>query len=154
MAKKFFYFVLVYTAFAGQLCATEQIGIQNAWLPEAPPVMKIMAGYLVIKNPTDKIVNIVKVTSPDFQTVEMHESVIKDGMARMIKQPQVAIPAKSQIEFKSGGLHLMLINKKRKLKTGDEVLLTFEFDKGKKVTTKAMVKPASADTMDHSHHQH
>ncbi len=152
--RKIISVILFCFVFDTQGYAKDRVSIHDAWVPEAPPVVKTMAGYLVVKNPTDKEVSIIKVSSPDFRTVEMHKSIIKEGMARMIKQDKVVIRAKSQVEFKSGGLHLMLIGAKRRLKAGNEIPLTFEFDNGKKFSTKAIVKPASADTMDHSHHHH
>ena len=45
-----------------------------------------MAGYLTIHNPTSTVIVIDKVTSTGFETVEMHETIEKDGMARMVKK--------------------------------------------------------------------
>lgn len=152
--RKIVFVILFCFVFSAQGYAKDEVSIHDAWIPEAPLVVKTMAGYLTAKNSTDKKISIIKVSSPDFKTVEMHKSIIKDGMARMIKQNKVVIRAKSQVEFKSGGLHLMLMGAKRKLKTGSEITLMFEFDNGNKLSTKAMVKPASAETIDHTRHRH
>lgn len=134
--------------------AIDGIKISNAWVPQGPPVIKVMAGYLVAENATDKPVSIVKVSSSVFEKVEMHKSITKDGLASMVRQDKVTIPAKSEIEFKSGGLHLMLIGKKDKLITGSKVPLVIELDNGQQLSVTAMVKSAGTDTIDHSHHHH
>lgn len=135
--------------------AGESVKVTDAWIPEAPPVVKVMAGYLKISNPTSNDVVINQVTSADFETVEIHQTVEKDGMARMLKQDKLVVPAGSEVIFKRGGLHLMLINKKRALKKGDKVELNFSIatDAGTgKLKASAEVKEAAID--DHSHHHH
>ncbi len=131
--------------------AGADVVISNAWVPEAPPVARVMAGYMTLKNTTDKDINITAVSSPDFKNVEMHRTETKDGMARMVEQKSLALPANGETIFKPGGLHLMLINPKRKLARGDSVTLMITADK-KQITLKAQIKEATLD--DHSTHQH
>ena len=38
--------------------AADSITIENAWSPEAPPVAKVLAGYMKINNHTDKDIKI------------------------------------------------------------------------------------------------
>ena len=54
-------------------------------------------------------VRITRVTSPEYGSVEMHETVIEDGVARMSALGQVVLPAGSAVEFEPGGKHLMLM---------------------------------------------
>jgi len=153
--KRFFFPVLVYITFSAQSYASDLVRISNAWVPEAPPVIKVMAGYLVAENTSDKPVSIMNVSSSEFGHVEMHKSILKDGMAHMVKQDKVTISAKSKVEFKSGGLHLMLIGAKRSFTAGSKIPLVLEFDNGEKQSVVAIVKPAGSDgIVDHSHHHH
>ncbi len=46
--------------------AGENITIQNAWLREAPPTIKKMAGYLEIENSSDKTLTLISAESSDF----------------------------------------------------------------------------------------
>ena len=47
------------------------------------PGMKMSAGYLVLTNNTDEPIRITSVSSPQFAAVEIHETKIEDGIARM-----------------------------------------------------------------------
>lgn len=149
-------YLAVFTLLISNLVsAAEPVQIHDAWIPEVPPFMKVMAGYFQAHNSSEQSITISKVSSPDFQNVEIHESVVRDGVARMQKQDSATIPAKSSIEFKPGGLHLMLIKSKRRLRKGHEVKLIFELSNGDSLTAMANVKPADAQSGsgDHSNHR-
>jgi len=66
------------------------------------------AGYLSLSNATSQKILITKVMSPDFESVEMHESVLEDGISRMYKLDEVAILPNRTIRFEPGGKHLMI----------------------------------------------
>jgi len=131
--------------------AGDDLTITDAWVPEAPPVASVMAGYMTLKNISDKEITVTTVSSPDFKKVEMHRTETKDGMARMIEQKSIVVPAHAETIFKPGGLHLMLIKPQRKLARGDSVTLIISAGK-QKITLKALIKEASLD--DHSSHEH
>lgn len=155
LMKKFCLYLLsivsVISVLSPPVIAKEALEIRDAWIPLAPPVVKVMAGYLTIHNPTSTAIVIDKVTSTGFETVEMHETIEKDGMARMVKKNKMTVPAKSDVIFKRGGLHLMLINPKQSLKKGEKVTLSFSTNTGV-VSVSAEVKEAAIE--DHSHHHH
>ena len=155
LMRKFYLSLLSLTIMFATLTSTAfakgALEITDAWIPLAPPVVKVMAGYLTIHNPTSKAIVIDKVTSTGFETVEMHETIEKDGMARMVKKDKMTVPAKSNVIFKRGGLHLMLINPKQSLKKGEKVTLRFSTNTGV-VSVSAKVKEATIE--DHSHHHH
>jgi len=131
--------------------AEDTLQFNDAWIPEAPPVVKVMAGYVKIKNLTATAIDINKVTSPDFEKVEMHLTIEKNGMSHMQKQDAVGIAANDEIIFQPGGLHLMLINAKHGMKRGDKITLNFSTNKNT-FTVMAEIKEAVIE--DHSHHHH
>jgi copper(I)-binding protein len=92
------------------------------------PGMNMTAGYLTLSNNASQKVIITQVTSPQFESVEMHESVIEDGMARMYPLGDMAILAKSSVVFQPGGKHLMLIRP-----IGEFDTVTLDFYAGKAV---------------------
>ena len=57
--------------------------------------MPMAAGYLRIGNRSGGDVRITRVTSPEYGSVEMHETVIEDGVARMSALGRVVLPAGS-----------------------------------------------------------
>jgi copper(I)-binding protein len=73
------------------------------------PGMQMTAGYLTLHNNSGEDIEIGRVTSPQFGKVEMHETVIADGVASMSALGTVVIPAGSSLQFRPGGKHLMLM---------------------------------------------
>jgi copper(I)-binding protein len=52
----------------------------------------------------------------------------------------IPIQAKSMLEFKPGGYHVMVMNLKKDLKKGDSAEFTLHFKYGGNITVKAPVK--------------
>ena len=108
-------------------CSNENknsITINDAWIREAPPNASAMAGYLTITNTTkqDRILTFAK--SKQFNAVEIHRTIIKDGVAKMRRQDEINIPAGSSLELRPGDFHLMLMSPKQNFKTDDEIIVT------------------------------
>ena len=78
------------------------------------PVSHISAGYLSLANNTDNAIIITRVVSTEFESVEIHESSITDGVAKMRRVDQLTIPANSITLLERGGLHLMLMRPRDK----------------------------------------
>jgi len=78
------------------------------------PVSNMSAGYLSLANNTNKEIIITRVASAEFESVEIHESSIVDGIAKMRRVDQLTIPANSITLLERGGLHLMLMRPRDK----------------------------------------
>lgn len=87
-----------------------------------PPGMKMSAGYLTLHNNTSAAITITRVSSPQFESVEMHETIIRDGISRMVALGEVTIPAEDSVSFKPGARHLMLMRP-----TGELATVSLEF---------------------------
>jgi hypothetical protein len=131
--------------------AADVLVIRDAVVPEKPPSVTVMGGFMSIENPTDKEIRIVNISSSQFDHVEMHQTLIKDNLARMIKQDALIVPANGKLELKRGSHHLMLFNPKIKFKSGDAVELVLTLHNGTSQKIVAKVMPATLDD-DHSHH--
>lgn len=107
--------------------------VEKPWIREAPPGMKILAGYMMLENEKNGALNMVGASSADFESIEIHHTIIKDDMAGMIQQQSVRIPRFSTVKFEPNGLHLMLINPRRELRQGDKVRITLKFSNYRKV---------------------
>lgn len=133
--------------------ADEVLVVQDAWIPEAPPVAMMNAGYLVIKNNGKQPIDIVGAQSDAYGDVEIHKSITtKDGMARMIKQDKITVAPGKEVKFERGGLHLMLMQPKHALKVGDTVKMELITKDQQHVAFTAMVKAPTLGEHDHSHH--
>lgn len=134
--------------------ADSALKIENAWSPEAPPVAKVMAGYMTINNITNKDVKIISAKSNLFKTVEIHLTQMKDGMMNMVKQENLAVKANNHIELKSGGLHMMLIGKLKPITKGMTIPVTLTLNTNEKINISLKVKIDNEPKMMHHHHHH
>jgi copper(I)-binding protein len=89
------------------------------------PGTEMRAGYLALTNNTNVAIIIDGITSPDFATVQMHETLIEDGIASMRALKRLPIQAGQTVLFERGGKHLMLMQPVSDL---DEVTLQFYSD--------------------------
>lgn len=80
------------------------------------------AGYLSITNNTDDMISITRVESTHFESVQIHESVLEDGIAKMHRLDALTIPAHSTVKLEPGGKHLMLM---RPTGTSNQISLSF-----------------------------
>ena len=71
--------------------------------------MPMAAGYLRIGNRSGNDIRITRVSSPEYGSVEMHETVIEDGVARMRAIPVLEVADGETVVFERGGKHLMLM---------------------------------------------
>jgi copper(I)-binding protein len=112
----------------------------DPWVRSAPPAMKMHAGYLVIMNPTGKAVDLVGVASSQYKMAELHLSKVEDGIATMVKQDQISVPANGELAFAPGGFHVMLMHPRKPIKTGDTIDITLKFSDGSSLAVKAPVQ--------------
>lgn len=110
------------------------VAIMNAWVREADAKAKVNAGYMTLVNVDAGNVTLVKVESEAFEKIEVHEMAMVDGFMEMNEITDLVIPAKGQVQFKPGGMHLMLKKPRRHLTTGQKVELALTFKSGKKQT--------------------
>ncbi|MDJ0751368.1 MAG: copper chaperone PCu(A)C [Woeseiaceae bacterium] len=73
------------------------------------PGMKMGAAYFVLTNNTDEPIRITSVTSPQFAAIEIHETRIEDGIARMREIDALVVPPRGTVTLERGGKHLMLM---------------------------------------------
>lgn len=134
------------TAAAGELM------VVDAWVREAPPGATVLAGFLVIQNHSPQDRELVGAESADLGRVELHRTVVEGGVARMLPQQSIPVPAGGQLDLKPGGYHLMLMQPKRPLAEGDSVSLTLRFDDGSTQAVSMPVRKAQA-TGGHQMHE-
>ena len=114
--------------------------VRDAWARPAS-VGENGAAYFVIENGTAAGDTLLNVNSEIASASEVHMSMMMDsGVMAMQMQDSVPIPAGSKVEFKPGGLHVMLVGLTQDLKVGDTITLTLKFEKAGTVTSELPVK--------------
>jgi len=138
--------------FLNRASAGENITVQNAWIREAPPTIKIMAAYLQIENSSDKALTLISAESTEFERIEFHLSQIEDGVARMRQQNQIIITPNTIFSFEPGGYHMMLINNSSPMREGKITSVKLTFEDGETYNFDTVVKRADSSEMHHHEH--
>ena len=114
--------------------------VQDAWARPAA-IGENAAAYFTIENGTSSSDALLSVSSDIAAAAELHMSMTRDNdVMSMEMQESVQIPGGDQVEFKPGGLHVMLVDLNRDLKVGDTVALTLSFRNAGNVTIDVFVK--------------
>ena len=88
------------------------------------------AAYMKLSNPSGSPLTISSFSSPQFGSIEMHETVTADGIARMSVLETLVIPGRSVRSLETGGKHLMLLEPRQGLIPGQPVTLEIHYDDG------------------------
>jgi len=148
-----FFSLLILSVLLGTASAqSTTVTVEDPWVREGPPGMAMLAGFMVVRNAGKEARSITAAEGPDYDHVEMHRSITKDGMARMIPQQSIPIPPGGAVTLKPGDYHLMLMQPKRALVAGDNTEITLILDDGTRLSINAPVKKGDSDMMHHHHH--
>lgn len=107
-------------------CAPKEgIEIRDAWIRSAPQGGN-SALYFVIHNYSadDELVG---VSTEIADAAEIHESSMVDDVMQMRMLESVPLVSGEDVEFASGGLHVMLVGLKEEAKVGDMVEVVLHF---------------------------
>jgi copper(I)-binding protein len=119
-----------FSAGAVQPAKRDGIVIEQAWTRATPPKAPVAGGFVTIRNNSNRADRLISVTSPDAESVEIHQMSMDGGVMRMRKlNDGLPIAAKSALELKPGGYHLMFIGPKRPIVEGGTVTATLRFEK-------------------------
>lgn len=128
--------------------------VENPWVREAPPTAAALGAFMVLHNHGGQPLVLVGAETAVAAEVQLHRTVMEGGMAKMLHQPGIEIPAKGSVEFKPGDYHLMLMKPKQALKAGDRVEITLKFKDGSTLPASFEVRAGMGMAMDHGKMQH
>ncbi len=101
--------------------------------------MAMSAAYMSLSNTTQQAIRISRVTSPQYASVQLHETTVEDGIARMRALAVLEIPGGETVLLRRGGKHLMLM---RPTGQSDTVTLHFHDDDALILSVEASVDVA------------
>lgn len=116
------------------------IEIVDPYLPLLPPGVQTGAAYLRIRNVGERDMTLVAAFSPAAEAVELHTHIDDAGVLRMRQVKEIVVPAGSEVAFKPGGYHVMLIGLPLPLLAGEKVTITLRFADGTATTVEAIVR--------------
>lgn len=108
----------------------KDITIQNARIKAVPSSSPNSGGFMILKNSSNKDIQLIKAESSISETVELHTMTMTEGMMKMRPVDKIEIKAKSTTELKPGGFHVMFIGLKSPLKRDEKKLVTLTFSNG------------------------
>ena len=100
----------------------EQLSVSGTLVPPTVPGQTVGAAYMQLLSTRNAA--LVKVDTDVASTVEIHQMTMDNNIMRMQRLDSLELPAGKAVTLKTGGTHLMLLDLKRPLKTGDTVNLT------------------------------
>lgn len=122
-------------------------------IPEPSQMAKSAAGYLVISNEGSRDDRLIGIETPIAAVAELHMTEHgSDGVARMIRQDGIDIPAGEIVALEPGGYHIMLMGLTTTLTEGEVHPVTFIFEHAGRIETEFVIDPPGGG--DHSHHDH
>lgn len=121
----------------------DEVSVENAWIPEAPPSVSAQAGYLDITNHFATTMVLSGAESLYYDQVVLHRTVVdsETDFARMIEQSTVTIEAGQTLKLEPGGYHLMLLTPRQAIDTETLIPITLLFESGYQKTVNFEVRP-------------
>ena len=130
------------------------IHLESAWVRRTPPLAQQEQGghggsglnpnntavYVTIKNHGHEPDALLSAVTTVATSVELHETIEKDGKRMMQPRSQFDIPTGGTLEMKPGSYHLMLLGLKQALNPGDTVPVMLTFQKAGRLSIEAPVK--------------
>ena len=109
------------------MAEADGLSVRDAWA-RAPAVPgRNGAAFLTMVNKGESVRSLVGAETPAAERVELHRSVMEDGVMKMIPQDAIPVPPGGATVLEPGGLHLMLIQAKPQVKAGRSIELTLHF---------------------------
>lgn len=138
---------------AGTVSAAEleSLMVEDGYVRGLPPTSTNTAAYMRLVNEGERSLQLIGATSPVADQVMLHESYEDGGLVSMRHVARAEVPAGGELQLRSGGLHLMLMELTASLSDGDEVQLILEFAEGDSKTVTLPVRSVMAEHQG-SHH--
>jgi len=133
--------------------AEPSIQIVDAWARATPPGVENGAVYCKIQNRggADRLVG---ARSSAARTVEIHESVARDGVVEMHRVDALPLDPGASVDLAPGGTHVMLVGLAAPLVAGAKIELSIVFATAGVVTVEVPVVDARAPPAAHEHEHH
>ena len=126
---------------------------ENAYIRAPIAGQKNTAAFLVLINPGKQDRVLVGVETSLAGRAELHSHTQVDGMMRMRHEKQLVLPAGQRLELAPGGLHIMLFDITRPVRSGQSVDLELFFADGDHLSVTAQIKSVFDDAgHGHAHH--
>lgn len=104
----------------------EGISVTHGWVAATAPGQQVGGAYMDISSGEDA--RLIHAESPAAEKVMIHVMTMKNGVMEMRHVKFLEIPAGKTVSLSPGKIHLMLMNIKKPLKSGDVVPIRLDFE--------------------------
>ena len=126
--------------------------VTDPWIRSAPPNAPALGAFMVLENSSGVEVSVVAAhSSLAVDRVELHRTLMADGVMKMVPQKSIPVPPHSSTVLKPGSWHVMLIGPKKVPVMGEVVQLTLVLDNGTKQVVAATVRQGQKMMGEHAH---
>src|SRR5215470_1408333 len=135
---------LLWTATAS--AADSAIKVEKAWARATTAAGATGVVYLTLVNGGPEADRLTGVSTPVASAAGMHVMVMEGSVMQMRAVDALDVKPGDSIEFKPGGLHIMLTKLKETLKQGDQFPLALAFQKAGIIDVEVKVLPLGASS--------
>ena len=107
-----------------------EISVEALQIVSPAPGRTASVAYMILNNRGDSPAVLTRISSEQFATVELHETILMDGIAKMQALDYVSIEANDHIDFAPGGKHVMLFKPAQAWAPGKSISLQLHFESG------------------------
>ena len=123
---------------------TGALVIGHPWSPPTAAGRPVGVAYLSITNNGTSPDTLTSLSSPLATSVQMHQTTVSEGMARMRPLAELTIAPGKTVKIEPGGIHLMLVGLTAPLLAGTSVPLTLVFRNAGSITVQVNVEERDA----------
>jgi periplasmic copper chaperone A len=128
------------TAPLSAVSSCEFLVADKGWVRRPPPGHSHVAAYAAFTNNGSRPLRITGVQSPDFESAMLHETIYKDGQARMRHIPAIDLAPGAEFRAEPGGAHVMLNGPRHSIDATQTITLSFECAAGGSLTISLPVR--------------
>ena len=110
--------------------AQSGIAVTNAWARATVPAQRVGGVYMEIRSAAPA--RLLSVSSLVAARAEIHGMKMEGGVMKMFPVDGIDLPAGKTVKLEPGGYHVMLMDLKHGLTTGESVPLTLTFESSRK----------------------
>lgn len=104
------------------------VAVDDAWTRATVGAQRSTGAFMSLQS--TQPMKLVGVESAAAQHVEIHEMALVDNIMRMRQVDAIELAPGKRVDLKPGGYHVMLIDLRQPVKTGDAIALTLIFEDG------------------------
>ena len=127
------------------------LAIGHPWAAESVGPAPTGAAYFLVVNGGAVPDRLVAVATTVAKEAQLHTHLVEDGVVRMRQLKGIDVDPGNPVEFRPGGLHVMLIGLAAPLKAGASFPMTLTFEKAGAIEVEVRVearRPVAAEASD------